>query len=169
MSTPDLPPWARKRQPVPAPPPRPASGSVRSGPGAQPGRAAGAEPPFRLSSILQGVMGRTLDQAAEYAFQNATRDQLLNVAQRMVELDAEKALASSFLIAWAASGRNPEVPYPNPGSISWLFQADHATLRLYAAEIVRMSPESARWLAVALEEELDGRDQGFSEHARAGA
>lgn len=134
----------------------PASDSVRGGPGEPAARPAGAAPPFRLSSLLQGALSLGLDAAAENAWRNANVEQLRRVAARMAEIDRDKALAASALLAWAAAGRDPVVPTIEAGKLPWLFVAPRDELVRFGVRMVELCPEgaSAVWqgLAEALEE-----------------
>lgn len=165
MTDSHLPPWASSRRPVPAPPHRPPSDSGSSGPGERPARAAGGSAPVRLSSLLSGVIGKTLDQAAEHAFASATREQLMAVAKRMVELDREKAIACSALIAWAAAGADPEVPTLTPASLAWVFTAPLSELEIYGRELVRLCPSVAAHIEVAIHEALEEHEAALRKRA----
>lgn len=170
MKDSQIPPWARSQAArSTSQQPRPTSDSGVRGPGERRSGAAGGSAPVRLSSLLSGVLGRTLDQAAEHAFTNATRDQLQQVAARMVELDRDKALACSFLLAWAAAGREPEVPALTPASMPWLFSASPDELRGFATMMVRLCPSAARDVFVGLDEELSALSLRDAERGRVGA
>jgi len=159
MTTPNLPPWARRH--AGAARSVPPSDSVPRGTGETAARPAGAAPPRGLAGILNLALSTSLDGAAERAWRAATREQLQEVAERMAASDPQKALAVSAILAWAVAGQEVELPVIRPGDLPWVFLATVPELHMLGAEVARLSPQAARALWVGLGEALEAQDEAF--------
>jgi hypothetical protein len=118
--------------------------------------------------MLRSLLAPSIGQLAENAWRSSNREQLHAVALRAAEIDPEKALAAATLLAFAAGGKEPEVPTLRPGSLGWLFVASLRDLQAFGPAAVGVSPSAARALWVGLSEALEAHDkasQGRSDRA----
>lgn len=118
-----------------------------------------AKPRNLLCGLVPDYLHLGLFRLAEESFRKASPELLTTLAECVVEIDREKALAFAGLLAWAAAGDRPEVPAPRGELLTWLYTASPEEIRRLAARIVALSTPGATMLASALLEHVQERDQ----------
>lgn len=121
------------------------------------GADAAAKPRNPLRTQLPAFVHDSLLTMAENLFRSATREQLQKLAQRAVEVDRDRALAMSFLLAWAAAGKEPAVPTLKNDVLSWIFTATPDELRQLGGRLVALSTPGASMLAAGIRDACEQR------------
>lgn len=118
---------------------------------------ADAAPKAPNPNRLPGFVQSSLLTMAEGLYRGATRDQLLQLARRAVEIDRERAVGMAALLTWAAAGKSPVLPLLKDDALSWIFTATPAELQSLGQRLVELSVPGSAILVGAIADACERR------------
>lgn len=134
---------ARKVPPLSPPIPPRVSGAVSAANG-------GAAPRSVASILASGFLGKSALEMGRAWFTTASREQLHELARLIAENDRDRALQMSALLAWEATGREPQVKPLSSSVLASLAQASSPEIAELGSRLVGLDLVKAHELYAEL-------------------